>query len=443
MPGSMGQEGSVGQEGSMGRRVGQEGSMGQSVGQEGSMGESVGQEGSMGRRVGQVQAQLGQGRALAVLTWGELLRALLVLGLCAHPRLQRDPQAFLLLSRRALGRRLWRLLLSVSLWGHFAVGLSPTAVAVLGRRLRARGLRPLLALPLEGDAPHGQGEARLQQNCGAALRCVGLAAAAGPEPAMQLKLTALLDPRLCEKIALRLAEPEGAGLSPEEVAAMLDGQAPALDWLSPDENEALGRGLGRLQRVVQAAVAGGVQVLVDAELSHLNPALTCLTCGLIWRHNRAGPRPWVWYTWQAYLRLRALPGAGFGRSGPARPGSGADGGDAQRGVGHGRAPRDVAGPARLRLLRATAGDGRQPEPGAGLWGVPGVQVGAGGTPRSDRPVPGAASGRKPRGPGRGPARAGAAVGGAPPQAPPLGVNPKISQNFPKISIKIPRFVREK
>ncbi|XP_072792547.1 hydroxyproline dehydrogenase isoform X3 [Taeniopygia guttata] len=302
MPGSMGQEGSVGQEGSMGRRVGQEGSMGQSVGQEGSMGESVGQEGSMGRRVGQVQAQLGQGRALAVLTWGELLRALLVLGLCAHPRLQRDPQAFLLLSRRALGRRLWRLLLSVSLWGHFAVGLSPTAVAVLGRRLRARGLRPLLALPLEGDAPHGQGEARLQQNCGAALRCVGLAAAAGPEPAMQLKLTALLDPRLCEKIALRLAEPEGAGLSPEEVAAMLDGQAPALDWLSPDENEALGRGLGRLQRVVQAAVAGGVQVLVDAELSHLNPALTCLTCGLIWRHNRAGPRPWVWYTWQAYLR---------------------------------------------------------------------------------------------------------------------------------------------
>ncbi|XP_072792548.1 hydroxyproline dehydrogenase isoform X4 [Taeniopygia guttata] len=273
MPGSMGQEGSVGQEGSMGRRVGQEGSMGQSVGQEGSMGESVGQEGSMGRRVGQVQAQLGQGRALAVLTWGELLRALLVLGLCAHPRLQRDPQAFLLLSRRALGRRLWRLLLSVSLWGHFAVGLSPTAVAVLGRRLRARGLRPLLALPLEGDAPHGQGEARLQQNCGAALRCVGLAAAAGPEPAMQLKLTALLDPRLCEKIALRLAEPEGAGLSPEEVAAMLDGQAPALDWLSPDENEALGRGLGRLQRVVQ-----DTESLLGAHLAQVRGA--GLRCGV-------------------------------------------------------------------------------------------------------------------------------------------------------------------
>ncbi|XP_071275543.1 hydroxyproline dehydrogenase-like [Agelaius tricolor] len=266
----------------------------------------MGQEGSEGREGSplqlQVEVMVREGRALAVLGWWELLRGLLVFALCSHPRLQQDPEVFLRASRRVLGARLWRALLSVSLWGQFAVGRSPAAVQELGQRLRARGLRPLLALPIEGEGPDGEGEAWFEQNCGAALQCVGLAAASGPEPAMQLKVTALLSQRLCEKISLRLAEPEGAGLNPEEVAAMLGGQVPELTWLSPAENEHLGRGLRRLERVAQAAVSRDVQVLVDAEMSHLNPALTCLTWGLMWRHNREGPRARVWHTWQAYLR---------------------------------------------------------------------------------------------------------------------------------------------
>ncbi|XP_077049342.1 hydroxyproline dehydrogenase [Agelaius phoeniceus] len=266
----------------------------------------MGQEGSEGGEGSplqlQVEVMVREGRALAVLGWWELLRGLLVFALCSHPRLQQDPEVFLRASRRVLGARLWRALLSVSLWGQFAVGRSPAAVQELGQRLQARGLRPLLALPIEGEGPDGEGEAWFEQNCGAALQCVGLAAASGPEPAMQLKVTALLSQRLCEKISLQLAEPEGAGLNPEEVAAMLGGQVPELTWLSPAENEHLGRGLRRLERVAQAAVSRDVQVLVDAEMSHLNPALTCLTWGLMWRHNREGPRARVWHTWQAYLR---------------------------------------------------------------------------------------------------------------------------------------------
>ncbi|NXB20907.1 HYPDH dehydrogenase, partial [Rhagologus leucostigma] len=53
--------------------------------------------------------------------------------------------------RRVLGPHLWRALLSVSLWGQFAVGRSPAAVQSLSQRLRARGLRPMLALPIEGE----------------------------------------------------------------------------------------------------------------------------------------------------------------------------------------------------------------------------------------------------------------------------------------------------
>ncbi|NWV11352.1 HYPDH dehydrogenase, partial [Ptilonorhynchus violaceus] len=53
--------------------------------------------------------------------------------------------------RRVLGPRLWRSLLRVSLWGQFAVGRDPAAIRGLTQRLRARGLRPMLALPIEGE----------------------------------------------------------------------------------------------------------------------------------------------------------------------------------------------------------------------------------------------------------------------------------------------------
>uniref|UniRef100_A0A8C3UT72 Proline dehydrogenase n=1 Tax=Catharus ustulatus TaxID=91951 RepID=A0A8C3UT72_CATUS len=293
----MGQGGSMrgfmGQGGSMRGFMVQAGSMGQdkpgvkSVGQEGSVGESVGQGGCEGEEESPLQVQLREGRALAALGWWELLRGLLVFALCSHPWLQQDPE-FLRASRRLLGARLWRALLSVSLWGHFAVGRSPAAIEELSRWLRARGLRPMLALPIEGEGPDGEGEAWFEQNLGAALECVGLAAASGPEPAMQLKVTALLSQRLC--------------VSGASVTGSLMGSVIGSVMGHPAENQHLGRGLRRLEEVAQAAVARRVQVLVDAEMSHLNPALTCLTWGLMWRHNRGGPRAWIWNTWQAYLR---------------------------------------------------------------------------------------------------------------------------------------------
>ncbi|KAF1582666.1 Hydroxyproline dehydrogenase, partial [Eudyptes moseleyi] len=50
----------------------------------------------------------------------------------------------------------------------------------------------------------------------------------------------------------------------------------------------------------QSAAARGVRVLVDAEQSYVNPALSLATLALMTRHNRASP--WVWNTYQAYLR---------------------------------------------------------------------------------------------------------------------------------------------
>ncbi|XP_050162145.1 hydroxyproline dehydrogenase [Myiozetetes cayanensis] len=213
-------------------------------------------------------------------------------------------------SQRVLPLPLWRGLLSLSLFGHFASGRGRRALGGVAERLRGRGLRPMLALPLEGEGPEGEGEFWFQANCGAALQCVGLAAGAGPDPAVQIKVTALLSQRLCEKLSQRLAEPGGAGLTPDKMAAVMGGQVPNFPGLSPPENEHLGGALRRIDRVAQAAVAGGVRLLVDAELSHLNPALTCVTLGLMWRHNRRGALPWVWNTYQAYLqeaegRLRA------------------------------------------------------------------------------------------------------------------------------------------
>ncbi|XP_051631206.1 hydroxyproline dehydrogenase-like isoform X2 [Manacus candei] len=261
-------------------------SRGFSMGPGGSGGVSMGPGGSPGGEGspgGSLAVRIGEGRALRALGGWELVRALLVLRLCAHPWLVDNAETLLRGSRRVLPLPLWRGLLALSLFGQFAVGRGQRAVRGVAERLRGRGLRPMLALPLEGEGPEGEGESWFEANRGAALQCVGLAAGAGPEPAMQLKVTALLSHRLC---------------------------IPNFPGLSPPENRHLGGALRRLDDVIKAAVAGGVRVLVDAELSHLNPALTCVTLGLMWRHNRQGALPWVWNTYQAYLqdaegRLRA------------------------------------------------------------------------------------------------------------------------------------------
>lgn len=56
-----------------------------------------------------------------------------------------------------------------------------------------------------------------------------------------------------------------------------------------------------------------VRLLVDAEYTSLNPALTRLVDALALRWNHAGEAgPWVWNTYQAYLKVPKETGVEWG-----------------------------------------------------------------------------------------------------------------------------------
>ncbi|NXL40904.1 HYPDH dehydrogenase, partial [Glaucidium brasilianum] len=64
--------------------------------------------------------------------------------------------------RRVLGRRLWAGLLRATFYGQFVGGETPRELAAAGARLRALGLRPMLAVPTEegpGQEKDGYGGA--------------------------------------------------------------------------------------------------------------------------------------------------------------------------------------------------------------------------------------------------------------------------------------------
>uniref|UniRef100_A0A8V0X4K6 Proline dehydrogenase n=1 Tax=Gallus gallus TaxID=9031 RepID=A0A8V0X4K6_CHICK len=144
-----------------------------------------------------------------------------------------------------------------------------------------------------------QRESWFEENRGAALQGVGLAASSGPGAMMQLKVTAMMEAELCQEVSQRLEEPQSE-FSVEKVMAVMGGQTPSFSCLSPEQNQALGAGLRRLDHVAAAAVGSGVGLLLDAEQSELGPALRLWAMGLMGRHNRGVTH--IWHTHQAYLQ---------------------------------------------------------------------------------------------------------------------------------------------
>ncbi|NWW98690.1 HYPDH dehydrogenase, partial [Caloenas nicobarica] len=53
--------------------------------------------------------------------------------------------------RRVLGPRLWVRLLRATFYGQFVGGQTHSEVEATAQRLRSMGLRPMLAMPCEGD----------------------------------------------------------------------------------------------------------------------------------------------------------------------------------------------------------------------------------------------------------------------------------------------------
>ncbi|GAB5582152.1 hydroxyproline dehydrogenase [Prionailurus iriomotensis] len=247
-----------------------------------------------GPSTGGWQALNFDGGAFHLKGTGELTRALLVLRLCAWPPLVTHGllQAW---SQRLLGSRLSGALLRASVYGQFVAGETAEEVRGCVRQLQALGLRPLLAVPTEEEPDS------------AVKTGPGLLETPGPTGniLMQLKVTALTSTRLCKELTTWIRRP-GASLelSPERLAEAMDsGQDLQVSCLNAEQNRHLQASLGRLHRVVQHARAQHVRLLVDAEYTFLNPALSLLVDALAMRWNSPGEGgPWVWNTYQAYLQ---------------------------------------------------------------------------------------------------------------------------------------------
>lgn len=231
-----------------------------------------------------------------------MVRGLLIFRLCSVPGLVRNSDKLLSVSRRLLGRRLFEWGMRGSVYGQFVAGETLPEIQACMERLARLGIRPMLAVPIEEDLGESKsGERWYEQNEEIMMKCVDLSSAGGSRPMMQLKITALMSADLCKILSMCLSDPsQREALSPQRIVSIMEGQPSDLPFLSDEQNRHLQTSARRLSRVGKHARAKGVRVLVDAEYTYMNPALSLVTMAMMAQCNT--DEPWIWNTYQCYLK---------------------------------------------------------------------------------------------------------------------------------------------
>ncbi|XP_008435023.1 hydroxyproline dehydrogenase isoform X1 [Poecilia reticulata] len=236
--------------------------------------------------------------AFRVKSLGELLRALGVFRLCSFPVLVNNCGKLMTAARTILGRRGFSLLLRPTVYAQFVAGENEMEISQSMGKISLLGLRPMLAVPIEEDLGESIGEKRYDDNMAAMLECVRMSHsnAWSKDPMMQLKITALLSPELCVKLTTLIAQ------QPYDLSLLvraMDGEMVTFPGLEEKEAAHFLCGLQRLNKIAEASV-NKVRVLVDAEYTYMNPALTLVTMALMKKFNKDGA--WIWNTYQCYLK---------------------------------------------------------------------------------------------------------------------------------------------
>ncbi|XP_042253873.1 hydroxyproline dehydrogenase [Thunnus maccoyii] len=236
--------------------------------------------------------------AFRVKSWGELLRALSIFRFCSFPVLVNHCGKLMSVARTLLGRRGFSLLLRPTVYAQFVAGENESEISQSMEKMSLLGLRPMLAVPIEEDLGESIGEKRYDDNMEAMLECVRMSHsnAWSKDPMMQLKITALLSPELCVKLTTLIAkQPYDVNL----LVRAMDGEPINFPGLSEGEAAHFLCGLQRLNRIAEASV-NKVRVLVDAEYTYMNPALSLVTMAMMKKFNKDGA--WIWNTYQCYLK---------------------------------------------------------------------------------------------------------------------------------------------
>ncbi|XP_010892574.1 hydroxyproline dehydrogenase [Esox lucius] len=236
--------------------------------------------------------------AFRVKSFWELVRALGVFRLCSVPILVNNCGKIMSIAQTLLGKRLFALFMRPSVYAQFVAGESEGEIAQSMEKMSCLGLRPMLAVPIEEDLGESSGEHRYDQNLASMLECVSMSHSNtwSKDPMMQLKITALISPELCVKLTTLLSEQQ---YDLDLLVRAMEGESISFPGLQDSENEHFLCGLQRLNKVGEAS-ANKVRVLVDAEYTYMNSALSLVTTAMMKKFNQDSA--WIWNTYQCYLK---------------------------------------------------------------------------------------------------------------------------------------------
>ncbi|XP_050981080.1 hydroxyproline dehydrogenase [Labeo rohita] len=237
-------------------------------------------------------------QAFKAKSFWELVRALGVFRLCSFPALVNHCGKLMSITRTVLGKRCFCMIVRPSVYAQFVAGETEGEIAESMQKMSSLGLHPMLAVPIEEDLGESTGERRYEDNLTAMLACVHMSHSKGwsKNPMMQLKITALVSPELCAKLT-SLLKTEQYDLN--LLVRAMDGEEVVFPALNASENTHLLLGLQRLNKIGEASV-GKVRVLVDAEYTYMNPALSLVTTAMMKKFNQRSA--WIWNTYQCYLK---------------------------------------------------------------------------------------------------------------------------------------------
>ncbi|KAK7919656.1 hypothetical protein WMY93_010940 [Mugilogobius chulae] len=238
-------------------------------------------------------------KAFQVKTMRELLRALGVFRLCSFPVLVNNCGTLMSIARKLLGKKGFSLFVRPTVYAQFVAGENEMEISQTMEKMSLLGLRPMLAVPIEEDLGESTGEKRYQDNMEAMLECVRMSHSNewSKDPMMQLKVTALLSPELCVKLSTLMANQL---YDLNLLVRAMDGETIKLHGLDEKENTHLLCGLRRLNKIAEES-ANKVRVLVDAEYTFMNPALSLVTMAMMKKFNKNSA--WIWNTYQCYLKV--------------------------------------------------------------------------------------------------------------------------------------------
>ncbi|KAG9267398.1 hydroxyproline dehydrogenase [Astyanax mexicanus] len=219
-------------------------------------------------------------RAFQAKSWWELTRALGVFRLCSFPVLVNHCGKLMSFTRTILGKRAFAMALRPFVYAQFVAGETEEEIAESMEKMRSKR------------------EQRYDDNLASMLECVRMSHhnTWSKDPMMQLKITALVSPELCVKLTCLLQEQQ---YDLNLLVKAMDGEVIVFPGLSESENTHFLYGLRRLNEIGEASI-NKVRVLVDAEYTYMNPALSLITMAMMKKFNQDGA--WIWNTYQCYLK---------------------------------------------------------------------------------------------------------------------------------------------